>query len=318
MISAVAGTFDVVHSGHGRLLDRAFEIGDEVLVGLTSDRMAAQGRNEYIPFAIRRPALEKKLATYGKPYTLFQIDDIYGPSDIMDAADALVVSEETVGNADALNRERESRGIRPLKLSVVELVTASDGEKISARRILEGRYGRNGKTDVLDVSVGSMNRVKVEAVRNVMERIYGDVRITPVKVPSGVPDQPFEDETEQGAENRARAALGDHDLSVGIEAGVFEQHDGLYDIQKCCIIDSDGRTSRGQGSGFRYPDEVADLVRSGHTVGDAFRALYGKSEIGKNGGAIGMLSNGLLDRESLTEQAVMAAMIPRIWGSRDV
>jgi len=318
MISAVAGTFDVVHSGHGRLLDRAFEIGDEVLVGLTSDRMAAQGRNEYIPFAIRRPALEKKLATYGKPYTLFQIDDIYGPSDIMDAADTLVVSEETVGNADALNRERESRGIRPLKLSVVELVTASDGEKISARRILEGRYGRNGKTDVLDVSVGSMNRVKVEAVRNVMERIYGDVRVTPVNVPSGVPDQPFEDETEQGAENRARVALGDHDLSVGIEAGVFEQHDGLYDIQKCCIIDSDGRISRGQGSGFRYPDEVADLVRCGHTVGDAFRALYGKSEIGKNGGAIGMLSNGLLDRESLTEQAVLAAMIPRMWGSRDV
>lgn len=316
MISAVAGTFDVLHDGHIALIDRAFEIGDSVLVGITSDEMASAGRGEHVPLAIRLPALERRLSGYGRPYEVFVIDDMYGPADRMDPVDVLVVSEETLGNGRALNDERRSRGVRPLELSVVPLVKACDGSKISANRILEGAYGKHGDDHVADIAVGSLNRVKVEAVRCVMERVYGDVRITAADVPSGVPEQPFGDQTRQGAENRARAALGGHRMAVGIEAGVYELPDGLYDIQQCCIIDSDGRITRGQGSGFRYPDEVAALVRGGLSVGQAFGKLFGDTEIGRKGGAIGMLSRGILDRESLTEQSVTAAMIPRIWEER--
>lgn len=311
--AAVAGTFDVIHDGHLALLKRAFEIGDRVLVGITSDRMASKGRNESIPLSVRLPALERCLEHLGNNYTVFEIDDMYGPATVMDDADVLVVSEETLGNGRLVNEERSRRGVRPLELSVVPLVNSDDGTKISASAILEGRYGRSGHTSVPDISVGSLNRVKVEAVRNVMERIYGEVRITAVDARSGVPDQPFGEQTRQGAENRARGALGDHQMSVGIEAGVFEFPDGLYDIQHCCILSKDGRITYGQGSGFRYPDDVAGLVRSGSTVGDAFDTLFGSEGIGKKAGAVGMLSKGLLDRLTLTEQSVTAAMIPRIW-----
>ncbi len=311
--AAVAGTFDVIHDGHLALLKRAFEIGDRVLVGITSDRMASKGRNESIPLSVRLPALERCLEHLGNNYTVFEIDDMYGPATVMDDADVLVVSEETLGNGRLVNEERSRRGVRPLELSIVPLVNSDDGTKISASAILEGRYGRSGHTSVPDISVGSLNRVKVEAVRNVMERIYGEVRITAVDAKSGVPDQPFGEQTRQGAENRARGALGDHQMSVGIEAGVFEFPDGLYDIQHCCILSKDGRITYGQGSGFRYPDDVAGLVRSGSTVGDAFDTLFGSEGIGKKAGAVGMLSRGLLDRLTLTEQSVTAAMIPRIW-----
>ena len=311
--AAVAGTFDVIHDGHLALLKRAFEIGDRVLVGITSDKMASKGRSESIPLSVRLPALERCLEHLGSGYTVFEIDDMYGPAAVMDDADVLVVSEETLGNGRLVNEERSRRGVRPLELSVVPLVNSDDGTKISASAILEGRYGRSGHTSVPDISVGSLNRVKVEAVRNVMERIYGEVRITAVDAKSGVPDQPFGEQTRQGAENRARGALGDHQMSVGIEAGVFEFPDGLYDIQHCCILSKDGRITYGQGSGFRYPDDVAGLVRSGYTVGDAFDTLFGSEGIGKKAGAVGMLSRGLLDRLTLTEQSVTAAMIPRIW-----
>ncbi len=311
--AAVAGTFDVIHDGHLALLKRAFEIGDRVLVGITSDKMASKGRSESIPLSVRLPALERCLEHLGSGYTVFEIDDMYGPAAVMDDADVLVVSEETLGNGRLVNEERSRRGVRPLELSVVPLVNSDDGTKISASAILEGRYGRSGHTSVPDISVGSLNRVKVEAVRNVMERIYGEVRITAVDAKSGVPDQPFGEQTRQGAENRARGALGDHQMSVGIEAGVFEFPDGLYDIQHCCILSKDGRITYGQGSGFRYPDDVAGLVRSGSTVGDAFDTLFGSEGIGKKAGAVGMLSRGLLDRLTLTEQSVTAAMIPRIW-----
>lgn len=311
--AAVAGTFNVIHDGHLALLRRAFEIGDRVLVGITSDRMASEGRRESIPLSVRMPALTRCLDSLGSGYTVFEIDDMYGPAAIMDDADVLVVSEETLENGRLVNAERSKRGIRPLDLSVVPLVRSDEGMKISASAILEGRYGRSGHVSVPDISVGSLNRVKVEAVRNVMERIYGEVRITAVDAKSGVPEQPFEEQTRRGAENRARGALGDHQMSVGIEAGVFEFPDGLYDIQHCCVVSKDGRITYGQGSGFRYPDEVADLVRSGSTVGDAFKTLFGSEGIGKKSGAIGMLSKGLLDRLNLTEQSVTAAMIPRIW-----
>ena len=48
MISAVAGTFNILHEGHKALLDRAFEVADQVRIGITSDRMASQGRDSYV------------------------------------------------------------------------------------------------------------------------------------------------------------------------------------------------------------------------------------------------------------------------------
>ena len=312
MIAAVAGTFNILHDGHKALLRRAFELGDEVRIGITSDRMAADGRDAFTPMEVRRKELESFVKGMGR-YTVFEIDDIYGPAAMMDDVDVLVVSEETLANGTKVNEERARRGLKPLELSVVDLRMADDGTKISASSILKGCYGRSGHTDVPDIAVGSTNPVKVAAVRSVMERIYGEVRITAEDVPSGVPPQPFEEQTHQGSENRARAALKDHDMAVGIEAGVFRMLDGLYDIQHCTIISKDGKVTYGHGSGFRYPDSISKLVLEGMTVGDAVKEVYGSTEIGKKQGAIGLLSKGLLDRKSLTEQSVMAAMVPRLW-----
>jgi len=83
-------------------------------------------------------------------------------------------------------------------------------------------------------------------------------------------------------------------------------------VQYCAIIDRRGRFSVGHGMGFRYPSEAAELVRGGMTVGAAFRELYGKGLDGRKDGAIGYLTRGALGRTELAEQAVMAAMVPRM------
>lgn len=313
VISAAAGTFNIIHKGHENLIAAAFEHGDVVRIGITSDSMALSGRSKALPLHLRMKALEDHLKRYDKPWKIAVINDMYGPRDMMDSVDVLVVSEETAGNGKRLNDERKSRGLKPMEIVVVPTVTASDGSKISATGVLDGKYGKSGRSDVLDVAVGSLNHVKIEAARTVLEKVYGDVRITPVDVRSGVPEQPFEEETRQGAINRARAALGKHEMAVGIEAGVFETVDGLYDFQYCAIIDRKGKLTIGTGMGFRYPDAIADLVREGKTVGDAVHEVYGNPDIGKKQGAIGLLSKGLIDRKTLTEQSVTAAMIPRIW-----
>lgn len=151
-----------------------------------------------------------------------------------------------------------------------------------------------------------------------MERIFGKVRVTGSAVFSGVPDQPFGNQTREGAVNRAKAALGDHDLAVGIEAGVFELADGLYDYQYCAVLDRSGRLTVGTGPGFMYPPAVADLVRGGYTVSDAMRQVFGQKDLGRGQGAVGFLSKGLIDRKGLTEQSVTAAMVPRLNGSYEI
>ena len=171
--------------------------------------MASSTRRDIVPLYLRQKALEQFLSSMGKPWRVAVIDDMYGPADVMDPVDVLVVSEETVENGRKVNEYRRSRGVKPLELSVVPLVMAEDGSKISAGAILEGRYSRDGTSAAKDIAVGSLNHVKVEAVRTVMERIFGNVRITAVDVSSEVPPQPFEEQTRQGAVNRARNALGD-------------------------------------------------------------------------------------------------------------
>lgn len=309
----VGGTFNVLHRGHRALLDKAFEVGDEVAVGITSDRLAAPGRGDLRPLEERQRELEEYLRTKGKRWSLVVIDDPAGGTAGDTDIGALIVSPETSPRAERINRERAVAGRAPLQLVRVPHVLAEDGLPISSTRILAGEIDREGRLQrPLRVRVGSDNHIKLDAVRRVLSRLYPAVEVSGTAVATSVPEQPFGEQTRQGAIERARAALGNADLGVGLEAGVFETADGLYDVQYCAVVDRSGRVTVGHGSGFRYPPEVARKVKEGWSVGQAFRELYGWEREGKKEGAIGYLTRGVLDRTALAEQAVLAAMVPRI------
>lgn len=167
---------------------------------------------------------------------------------------------------------------------------------------------------VLRVNVGSNNPIKAQAVKNVFERALGPTEVRLVPVESGVPVQPFDDETAKGACERARRALLDADFGVGIEAGLI-WHKALqlyFDVQFCAIVSRDGKITVGHGAGFVYPPKVITEVLAGRPVGDVMSELTGIEKLGHKIGAIGYLSKGVLTREQLTEQAVLMALIPRL------
>lgn len=314
----VGGTFNVIHKGHELLFETAFSVGDEVEVGLTSDVFARSTRSiDILPYHQRQRHLDEFLGRFGKPYEIVRIDDGFGTAASSERIEGIVVSPETRDTADEINSERRRRGLRPLKVFCIREVVAEDSATISATRVMRGEIDREGRLlRPLKVAVGSTNKVKVDAVRNMFTQAFGLVEVVSVEPGHGIERQPQEGRVIEGAVRRARNALKatGADFGVGVEAGLFmNAHVGKkLDVQYCAVVDSSGRMTMGHGPGFEYPPEVIEAVDKGATVGDTMSALTGIDDIGKNQGSVGYLSDGLIDRTSLTEIAVLMALIPRI------
>ena len=140
---AVGGTFDRLHEGHQRLLGKAFELSDKVLIGVTSDEFArTKGKIE--PCNQRMSNLKSKLEKYGDKYSVSRLDDSYGPAIAEEDIEALVVSEETEPTAQEINIIRKKRGMKPLDIITIGMVLAEDGKPISSTRIRKGEIDVTG------------------------------------------------------------------------------------------------------------------------------------------------------------------------------
>lgn len=181
------------------------------------------------------------------------------------------------------------------------------------------------------IAVGSLNPVKIKAVRTAFERFFPEERIDVkgVTVSSNVPDQPIgKKEILTGATNRAEQTLmhyrteqtGDPQQSlptffIGIEAGFIQLAEELFiDIQLTVIRDSLGKCSVGAGSGLTFPKQVIDrlLLDRKTELGNIMAELTGNIRIKHEEGAVGFFSHGIITREEITRQSVEMALIPFI------
>ena len=146
---AVGGTFDRLHRGHRALLERAFEVGEEVLIGVTSDQMVEGKELAHLvaAFKERERALKRYLEEKGwlSRAKLVMLEKPEGALLEDPSIDALVVSEETLPRGLDINRRRIERGLPPLMLEVVEMVLAEDGRPISSSRIRAGEIDEEGR-----------------------------------------------------------------------------------------------------------------------------------------------------------------------------
>ncbi len=137
----IGGTFDYLHDGHKALIDKAFEIGDEVLIGIVSDQMELKKDSVGIlPLENRKSSLMDYLRenNWLKRAEIEVIDDSMGPAASNEELEAIVVTEETKSGAEKINSVREDKGLDTLDIVEIPLVMAEDGDPISSIRI---RYG---------------------------------------------------------------------------------------------------------------------------------------------------------------------------------
>ena len=166
------------------------------------------------------------------------------------------------------------------------------------------------------ITVASQNPVKLKAAQAAFQQMFPAQRffVDGVSVPSGVPDQPMSvSETMAGAENRAenaRAAAPAADFWVGIEGGIEDSPLGMTCFARVHVLGRAGITGLGQTAVFYLPQEVAELVRGGLELGHADDQVFGRDNSKQANGAIGLLTDDLVDREAYYTHAVIMALVP--------
>lgn len=139
---AVGGTFDKFHDGHKKLLETAFEIGNEIEIGVTSNEFG--GRKGDIDSCKERMANLKSFFNDKSNFSVTPLNDPYGTTVFDEEFDAIVVSEETKPTAIEINEIRKNKGMLPLDIIVVHFVLAEDGVPISSTRIRCGEINKKG------------------------------------------------------------------------------------------------------------------------------------------------------------------------------
>jgi cytidyltransferase-like protein len=145
----LGGTFDRLHKGHKVLIQKAFEIGKHVLIGVTSeDMLSGKDNDKKIQPYIQRV---KNIENYLKNNELLQrakivkLSDRYGPAITMPEIEAIIVTEETRPTAEDINKIRKMNELEPLTIVSVPRILAEDGQPISSSRIRAGLINKNGK-----------------------------------------------------------------------------------------------------------------------------------------------------------------------------
>jgi non-canonical (house-cleaning) NTP pyrophosphatase len=162
-----------------------------------------------------------------------------------------------------------------------------------------------------------------------------------VSADSGVPDQPMGDEeTKQGAKNRAEAALAavpNASFAAGLEGGLSkfdaahaEANGGRSGMEVFAWMAVTGRTPSkpttsaanpelpqqsswgfAKTASFELPSVVAELiVHKGMELGDADDVIFERTNSKQGSGVVGILSNGLIDRTEYYTQPMILALIP--------
>lgn len=168
------------------------------------------------------------------------------------------------------------------------------------------------------VIIASQNPVKINAVKIGFELMFADqsFEFIGVSVDSGVSAQPFGSaETFAGAKNRVDNAshTGEADFYVGIEGGItLIDNGGIEEMEAFAWVVIKGGDDYGKAktASFFLPKPVVAGLKQGKELGEVNDIVFHKNNSKQKNGAVGILTNDVIDRTKYYSDAVVLALIP--------
>lgn len=169
----------------------------------------------------------------------------------------------------------------------------------------------------MKIKVGSVNKVKVAAVQELLQD-YPHLKAAEIEsfeISSGVADQPKSlAETVQGAMNRAQGVFQDCTYGIGIESGLMhvpKTKSGYMDVCVCAIYDG-SEFHLGLSSGWEAPKKVMHhMLTEGLDMNQAAlkAGFTDNPNVGSAEGLVGVMTKGRLTRKEYTKEALRTALI---------
>lgn len=156
----------------------------------------------------------------------------------------------------------------------------------------------------MKIIIGSYNKAKIKAVR----RAFKDQMINRVDSPSNVSKQPTTDEeTLSGAMNRALYCHNQYpnDISIGLEGGVMLINEDLYLCNWGVLKSPLTHVITASGARIKLPHTFKKDLFAGVELSDLIDAYSNKHETRQSEGAIGIFTEGNIDRIAMFEHVVL-------------
>jgi inosine/xanthosine triphosphatase len=163
------------------------------------------------------------------------------------------------------------------------------------------------------VAVGTKNEAKIKGVERAIIDAWGDVKIVPVAVNSGILMPTSDDEAIDGAIVRAQSALKllrTAKYGIGLEGTVDVNNHGMFLRGWAVIIDRKGTTGIGSSASVILPDFLAKGITEGKELGPLIQQHLSdtRDEIRHTLGTNGVLTKRLYDRVREFEDATRCAL----------
>ena len=99
------------------------------------------------------------------------------------------------------------------------------------------------------------------------------------------------------------------DYWIGIEGGVQPIGQEMAAFA-WIVVRSKEMIGKGRTGTFFLPPAVVELIRQGKELGEADDIVFGRSNSKQDNGAVGLLTDNVIDRAQLYEHAMILALIP--------
>jgi len=168
--------------------------------------------------------------------------------------------------------------------------------------------------DKIKVLIASKNPIKINAVSSAFKHSFSNASFVFIgeDAPSKVSDQPMsEKETKTGCKNRLFFIEKNFkaDYYVSIEGGVDYDNNRLFAFA-WVYIKSKKFISKSKTSIFQLPQKIKLLVEGGVELGEADDIVFNRKNSKKKDGAVGLLTKGVITRESYYKEAIVLGLIP--------